>query len=233
MSNNLKLGVEIFTARTEIEYAITKQHPNITFTSEVERDEKLPFHDIDISRSQSKFNTSVYRKPTFNGLFTNFHSFIPRTCKRCLVSCLIHRIFNLCSSCENFYTQLEVVRNRFKLNGFPSHMFERITRRFLDNTFDPKPSVNTIPKKIIYFCLPFTEIHSLQIRTQINRLCNAASLISILDSFFAPSDESVLFSLLKIKFPSTCNLVLFTFLSVDAVPRRMWVKPQAIYTLEY
>ena len=32
----------------------------------------------------------------------------------------------------------------------------------------------TAPKKIIYFCLPFTGIHSLQIRTQISRLCNAA-----------------------------------------------------------
>ena len=53
-------------------------------------------------------------------------------------------------------------------------MFERITLRFLENTFDPKPSVQTVPKKIIYFSLPFTGIHSLQIRTQINRLCNAA-----------------------------------------------------------
>ena len=52
-------------------------------------------------------------------------------------------------------------------------MLERITRRVLDNTFDPKPSVQTVPKKIIYFCLPLTGIHSLQIRTQINRLCNA------------------------------------------------------------
>ena len=51
-------------------------------------------------------------------------------------------------------------------------MFKRITRRFLDNTFDPKPSVQTVPKKIIYFCLPFTGIHSFQIRTQIDRLCN-------------------------------------------------------------
>ena len=117
-------------------------------TSEVERDRKLPFLDIDISRSQGKFSTSVYRKPTFTGLFTNFHSFITLTYKRCLVSCLVHRIFNLCSSYENFHTQLEVV-NLLKLNGFSSHMFERITRRFLDNTFDPKPSVQTVPKKSI------------------------------------------------------------------------------------
>ena len=45
--------------------------------------------------------------------------------------------------------QLVVVRNLLKLNGFPSHIFESITLRFLDNTFHPK-------KKIIYFCLPFT-----------------------------------------------------------------------------
>ena len=55
---------------------LNQQHPNITFTSEVERDGKLPYLDINISRSQGKFNTSVYRKPTFTGLFTNFHSFI-------------------------------------------------------------------------------------------------------------------------------------------------------------
>ena len=99
-----------------------------------------------------------------------------------------------------------------KKTTYLSHMFKRITRRFLDNTFDPKPSVQTVPKKIIYFCLPFTGIHSLQIRTQINRLCNASSLISILDSFSAPPDESLLLSPLRIKFPSTRDLVLFTSL---------------------
>ena len=71
-----------------------RQHANITFTAEIERDGKLPFLDIDISRSESKLATSVYRKFTFTGLFTNFHSFIPNTNK----TCLIHCIFNLCSS---------------------------------------------------------------------------------------------------------------------------------------
>ena len=44
-------------------------------------------------------------------------------------------------------------------------MFDRIVRRFLDHTFDPGPPVLTASKKIFYFCLPFTGIHSLQIRT--------------------------------------------------------------------
>ena len=33
---------------------------------------------------------------------------------------------------------------------------------------------NIILRKIVYFCLPFTGSHSLQIRTQISRLCSAA-----------------------------------------------------------
>ena len=84
------------------------QHPNISFTSEIEHEGKLPFLDIDISRSSGKFTTSVYRKPTFTGLFTNFQSFIPLTYKRSLVSCLLHRIFNLCSSYENFHAHLKL-----------------------------------------------------------------------------------------------------------------------------
>ena len=153
---------------------LNHQHPNISFTSELEKDGKLPFLDVDITRSNGKFSTSVYRKPTFTGLFTNFHSFIPLAYKRSLISCLLYRIFNLCSSYENFHTQLEVIRKLFNLNGFPSHMFDRLVHRFLNKIFEPKPPIHTVPKKVVYFCLPFTGSHSLQIRTQINRLCNAA-----------------------------------------------------------
>ena len=67
---------------------LNQQHPN-SLTSTVERAGKLPFFDLGISRSQGKSKTSVYRKPTFIGLFTKFLSFIQLTYKRCLVSCLI------------------------------------------------------------------------------------------------------------------------------------------------
>ena len=102
------------------------------------------------------------------------HSFIPLAYQRFLVSCLLHRIFNLCSTYEKFHAQLEVVRKLFNFNGFLSHMFDHLVRRFLYNMFDPKPTVYTVPKKIVFFCLPFTGSHSLQICIQITRLCNAA-----------------------------------------------------------
>ena len=54
-------------------------------------------------------------------------------------------------------------------------MFDQIVRRFLNNLFKPKPPVLTVPKKTVYFCLLFTGSHSLEIRTQITRLCSATA----------------------------------------------------------
>ena len=109
---------------------LNSQNPNISFTPEIEHEGKRSFLDIDVSRSNGKFTTSVYRKPTFTCLFTNFHSFIPLNYKRSLVSCLLHRVFNLCSSYENFLVQIEVIRKSFNVNGFPSHIFDVIVRHF-------------------------------------------------------------------------------------------------------
>ena len=55
---------------------LNKQHKNIKFTSEIEENSSLSFLDITITRENSKFVKSVYRKPTFSGVFTNFESFI-------------------------------------------------------------------------------------------------------------------------------------------------------------
>ena len=47
-------------------------------------------------------------------------------------------------------------------------------RVFLDNVFQPKAVVYSVPKTVMYFCLPFTGSHSLQIGTQISRLGSSA-----------------------------------------------------------
>ena len=55
---------------------LNQQHPNITFTSEVERDGKLPFLDIDISRSQSKLIHLFTANPRLLVSSPTFNSFI-------------------------------------------------------------------------------------------------------------------------------------------------------------
>ena len=68
---------------------LNKQHKNIKFTSEIEENGSLSFLDITITRENNKFVTSVYRKPTFSGVFTNFEKFIQEMHKRGLIETLL------------------------------------------------------------------------------------------------------------------------------------------------
>ena len=56
---------------------LNTRHLNMSFSFEQEINGKLLFLDVEISRQQSKFVTTVYRKPTFSGVCTCFHSFLP------------------------------------------------------------------------------------------------------------------------------------------------------------
>ena len=54
---------------------------NIKFTSRTENENSISFLDIKITRDNNKFMTSVYHKPTFSRVFTNFGSFILKSYK--------------------------------------------------------------------------------------------------------------------------------------------------------
>ena len=58
---------------------------------EIKENDSASFLDLTITRENNKFVTSVYRKLTFNGVFTNFGSFIPEMHKRGLIETLLHR----------------------------------------------------------------------------------------------------------------------------------------------
>ena len=81
-------------------------HENIKFTCEKETNNKLSFLDIEISRDKNQFITSVYRKPTFSGVFSHFDSFIPRGYKFNLVSTLIFPCYSICCSMELFHKEI-------------------------------------------------------------------------------------------------------------------------------
>ena len=92
-----------------VEYMNTK-HPNIKFTFEHELNNTFSFLDVKISRENNKLTTSVYRKPTFSGVFTNFKSFIPTFQKFGLVYTLLHRCFNITSSYEKFHNEINALK---------------------------------------------------------------------------------------------------------------------------
>ena len=56
----------------------------------LKNENKLFFLDVEIIREQGKFTTTVYRKPTFSGVYSNFESFLPLVYKFGMVYTLVY-----------------------------------------------------------------------------------------------------------------------------------------------
>ena len=86
---------------------MNKQHKCLKFTSEAENDNSFSFLDIKITRHNQQFKTSVYRKPTFSGVFTHYESYVDQTYKKSLIDTLLFRCFSICSDYTSFHLEVE------------------------------------------------------------------------------------------------------------------------------
>ena len=89
---------------------INSRHLNIKFSCKDEKDNKISFLDISISRNNNALETSIFCKSTFSGVCTNFNSFLPTEYKRSLLHTLLYRTYNICSS----YLQIHKETNHLK-----------------------------------------------------------------------------------------------------------------------
>ena len=83
------------------------------FSFEEEKNGKLSFLDVEVSREGNKFATIVYRKPTFNGVYTHFDSFLPTTDKFSTIDTLVFRCFSICSNWTDFHNELVFLKDIF------------------------------------------------------------------------------------------------------------------------
>ena len=98
------------------------------------------FLDVNISREKGVFIT-VYRKPTFSGVYTNFSSFIPTHYKHGLVMSLLYRCFHLCSDLIKFHHEVSELKLILGRNGYPSKVIDFCIRNFLNKINLPKKTV--------------------------------------------------------------------------------------------
>ena len=107
---------------------LNRQHKNIKFTSETENENSFLFLDIKITRENNKFMTSVYRKPTFSGVFTNFGSFIPKSYKYNLLFTLLNRAFKLSQILNVFIKKLTSLRLFLKIMVTPKVLLISVSK---------------------------------------------------------------------------------------------------------
>ena len=110
----------------------------------------------------NKFMTSVYRKPTFGVIFTNFGSFIPNSYKYNFLFTLLHRAFKICSNSESFHQEIDNLRTVFENNGYPKSFVDFCVKKYLDKVFIKKKVVLKVSKKGLICVLPFLRKKSMR-----------------------------------------------------------------------
>ena len=83
-----------------------------------EKDNKLLFLDLQVERRPFAFVTSIYRKPTFTGLYLSWDAFVPKFRKVNLIKCLTFRALKVCCDNKN-KCEFEQIKNLFLGNGYP------------------------------------------------------------------------------------------------------------------
>ena len=74
-----------------------------------EADNSFLFLDINISRHNHQFKTSVDRKPTFSGIFTHYESYLDQTYKKSLIDTLYcFAAFQIALTTSYFIWKLEI-----------------------------------------------------------------------------------------------------------------------------
>ena len=82
----------------EIILGFNRAHKLIMFTCELEKQDAISFLDVLLSRrTDETIKCSIYRKPTWSGQYTHFHSFVPLHQKRNLVECLTSKAERICT----------------------------------------------------------------------------------------------------------------------------------------
>lgn len=107
-------------------------YPSLFFTVEEEENNSLSFLDVLVERKDNKFITSVFRKPTFTCIYTNWNSFVPRSRKANLITTLVHRALMIYSPCT-LQQELDRIRCILLTNGYPANIIKRTVERKIEN----------------------------------------------------------------------------------------------------
>ena len=125
----------------------------------------MPFIDVLITRTSNGFKTSVYHKPTFSGVYSNFNSFISKVYKVGQIFTLLFRTFPLVLDFSGFHSEVCHLKEVLKKNTFPIKLIDSCIKNFLNKRPTEKPVTLTAMKRDFVIVLPFLGLLSLDLRT--------------------------------------------------------------------
>ena len=125
----------------------------------------MPFLDVLITRTSNGFKTSVYHKPTFSGVYSNFNSFISKEYKVGLIFTLLFRTYSVVSDFSGFHLEECHLKEILKRNAFPIKLTNSCIKNLLNIRLTEKPVTLTAEEKDLVIVLSFLGKLSLDLKT--------------------------------------------------------------------
>jgi len=104
-----------------------------SITMELASNNKVPFLGMNIIKSGTKLETSVYKKPTNTGLLLYFDSHVNRRYNEGLVKTVLNRAHRLSSNWKIFTDECETLKLTFSNLHYPSTLIDATTNPFITN----------------------------------------------------------------------------------------------------
>ena len=93
------------------------------------------------------FTTSVYRKPTFSGVYTHFDSYMLVNYKFSLISATIFCSFTICSDMPKLHQEICKIKDTFIKNGCSEQFIDKFVKTLLNKLVIPRRITQTAEKK--------------------------------------------------------------------------------------
>lgn len=149
---------------------LNKQHPNIKFTIEHEKDNQLPFLDTVVKRRIGQYITTVYRKKTFTGVYLNWTSLTARKYKIGLIKGLLNRICRICTTDQDRSLEIDKLKHILILNEYPKVVVDKVIEEELKKE-NGKEKVEKDIKR--YIVLPYVGPKSDEFSDKLKGLINS------------------------------------------------------------
>ena len=149
----------IFKSKNHIHHFIRRLTNNseLKFTYELMDGDTFHFLDVSLKlRSDGCFDTSVFIKPTDNGLYTNYSSLVPQQYKHSVVSFLVNRALKICSTPEARTAELHRLTQVLVNNGYPQFLIDKTIRAKLRQLNDSQPHSSDSDSNVNFF----VELHN-------------------------------------------------------------------------
>ena len=113
------------------------------------------FLDVNVCHKNGKFVTSVYKKPTFSWVFTNYESLFPPYHKSGLYHILLCRNFSICCDFKTFHFEINHLKAMLRNNNCPQNFIDFCIKSFFHKLHTPKVIAQKVPKKDVFIKLSF------------------------------------------------------------------------------